>query len=444
MRALRLSAGFAFFAPLVVVAACSSAEPADEPRAPDETAQADATIGPDREEAADGAVDASADATEDAAPEDGGPDATTDADAGGDATTDADAAPEPPSVRYVGRFDTTDPAAPRVAWPGARVLVRFSGTAAAVSLEETSQYTGPSRYDVFVDGQAAAPLVPTNGAGTYDLATGLADGVHVVELHRRTESLVGFTKFTGFAFAGGGALLAPPPAAQRRIEFLGDSSSNGYGVDCASPATAFSGATENERKSYPSLAAKALAAEHHNLSFAGKGVLRNYDATDDETFATLYARTMPEEAGSTWDFARFTPDVVWIALGGNDWDDPTGSTPPPNVAQFKAKYHELVALVRQKNPGAVIICSLGTSLNDDYPAGYAAYTNMKTVLSEVVAERKAAPINDAKVRFFELPRANAAPPYADLNGCEGHPTPAWHQTLADAVALEIKSATGWP
>lgn len=384
---------------------------------------------------------------EDAAspPNDSGSDAATDA--GADASADADAAPppEPPAVRYVGRFDTTDPAAPRVAWPGARVIVRFSGTAATATLEETSQYTGPSRYDVVVDGQPPVLLAPANGAGTYDLATGLANGVHTIELHRRTESLVGITKLAGFGFPNGGQLLSPAPRAQRRIEFLGDSSSNGYGVECASPATSFSGATENERKSYPWLAAKALSAEHHNLSFAGKGVLRNYDATDADTFGLLYGRTMPEEAGSSWDFTRWVPDVVWIALGGNDWDNPPEAPrPAPDLAQFKAKYHELVALVRQKNPQAWIVCSVATSLNDDYPAGYAAYTNVKTVLTAVVNERKAPPINDAKVEYFELPRANAMAPYADLNGCEGHATPAWHQTMADAVVAKIKGITGWP
>ncbi len=445
MRAKPLSAAFVVaLLPALAIAACSSEGGAGDgsPALPDgATADAPTTTGGDGA-TDDGSVE-DADAPLDGATADAGHDA--DADAATDAAADADAAPEPPSVRYIGRFDTTDPAAPRVAWPGARVLLRFSGTAATATIEETSQYTGPSRYDVSVDGQAPTLLAPANGTGTYDLATGLANGTHTIEIHRRTESLVGFSKLTGFAFPGGGQLLPPPPRAQRRIEFLGDSSSNGYGVECASPATGFSGATENERRSYPYLAAKALSAEHHNLSFAGKGVLRNYDATDAETYPLLYVRTMPEEAGSTWDFSTWAPDVVWISLGGNDWDNPPENPrPPSDLAQFKAKYHELVALVRQKHPQAQIVCSVATSLNDDYPAGYDAYTNMKTVLTEVVNERKAAPTNDTKVHYFELPRANAMAPYADLNGCEGHPTAAWHQTLADAVVAKIKDVTGWP
>lgn len=307
---------------------------------------------------------------------------------------------------------------------------------------EPSQYTGPSRYDVIVDGQTPTVLAPANGTGTYVLATGLANGPHTIEIHRRTESLVGFSKFAAFDFPNGGQLLSPPPRAQRRIEFLGDSSSDGYGVECASPTTDFSGATQNERNSYPYLAAAALSAEHHNLSFAGKGVLRNYDASDTDTFAFLYTRTMPEEAASTWDFTTWVPDVVWIALGGNDWDNPPAAPrPAPDITQFEAKYHELVALVRQKHPQAQIICSVATSLGDDYPAGYAAYTNMKTILTAVVSERNAAPINDPKVHYFELPRANGA---TNLTGCEYLSNAAYHQTMADAAVAKIKAVTGWP
>src|SRR5690606_16317296 len=37
-----------------------------------------------------------------------------------------------PRVRYVGRTDRSDPAGPRVAWPGTRIIVRFRGPALKV------------------------------------------------------------------------------------------------------------------------------------------------------------------------------------------------------------------------------------------------------------------------------------------------------------------------
>src|SRR5690242_8125169 len=77
---------------------------------------------------------------------DGSPDPS---DAGGG---DADAAPQTPAIRWVGRFDTSDPAKPKVAWPGARVIVRFSGTELKVKTSQTTGQNGTSHYDVIVDG----------------------------------------------------------------------------------------------------------------------------------------------------------------------------------------------------------------------------------------------------------------------------------------------------
>lgn len=374
--------------------------------------------------------------------------ADLDAGGAGDATVDAeavdagdagDAMPAAtPAVRWVGRFETSDALGPKVAWPGARVVVRFSGTALRVKLAEQAIF-GSSRYDVVVDGAtAAAPLVTTGGTADYVLAEGLAQGEHVVELVRRTEALVGVTQFLGFEYPNGGALLAPLPTPARRIEFLGDSASNGYGVECASPADGFSAATENERKSYAALAAASLGADHHNLSFAGKGVLRNYDADDAQTYATLYPRTLPETPGSAWTFASFPAHVVWITLGGNDWDNP-GDRPAPDLAAFQTKYGELVAVVRAAHPAAQIVLAVSASLSDDYPPAYNAFTNMQSVVNAVRNARVAA--GDANVHVHVFTRSSYP---TDVTGCEFHPNAALHAKLALEVSAKIKAVTGWP
>lgn len=352
----------------------------------------------------------------------------------------ADAEPQVPAIRYIGRFETSDPAGPKVAWPGARVIVRFSGTELKVKTVETPS-GGTSHYDVIVDGNVQnTPFKPANGAGNATVASGLAAGAHTVELYRRTEALIGVTQFTGFEYPNGGSLLPPPTAAARRIEFIGDSSTTGYGVECANSGQTFSDATENERKTYPSLAAKALGAEHHNISFSGKGVARNYDQGDADVMALLYARTLPETAASQWAFNSWTPDVVWIALGGNDW---SADTSPPSLATFKTKYTELVNLVRAKYPQARIIGSVAAAMSDFYPAGNNAYTNLKTAIADVVKAKNDA--GDTKVYAHELPRAdqsgaNGAP---DLTGCAYHSNAAFHQKLALDVAAKVKAVAGW-
>lgn len=345
----------------------------------------------------------------------------------------------PPALRFVGRFDKRDAAGPKAAWPGSRIVARFSGTSVDVELSETKGASGEtSRWDVLVDGALQAqPLAPTEGQKTYTVATGLPAGEHTVELHRRTESYYGTTQLRQMTFPGG-ALLAPPPAPARRMEFLGDSGSDGYGIEGAGPACSGSSINQNERKGYAALTAKALGADHFNLSYSGKGVFQNLDRSDADLYGLLYQRSLPDDGTSTWTFADYTPDVVVVNMGNNDWDQPDPKVfDPPSVANFKASYDALVGTVRAKYPGAWIFCTMNPTITDFYPAGFNAYTNMKSAVSQVVTARKA---TDPKIEYFEFtPRATEA----DVTGCDYHPSPTYAQALANQLVPAIKAKTGW-
>ncbi len=373
------------------------------------------------------------------ASEDGGTDTPdpSDPDGGGEPVG-------PPEVRFVGRFDKSDAKGPKVEWPGARVIARFKGTTLKAKIDETTFFSGPSGYDVIVDGNVQAkPFIATEGTADHVIVKDLAEGTHVVELWRRSESFVGLTQFLGFDF-GGGELLPPPRPSTRRIEIVGDSSTTGYGVECTNQAQDYEGRTSNERKTYPALTAVALNAEHHSISYSGKGVLRNYDSSDTVVFAQLYGRTLAEDAASKWSFTEWQPDVVVIALGANDWDQSQGR-PAPNATAFKAKYQELVTLLRSKNPNAQILCTVHSSLTDDYPVGYDAYTNMTKILKAIVDERHKAPFDDSRVHYHEFPRADGSQPNGgpDLSGCDGHPSASHHVKLAESLTTKLKSITGW-
>lgn len=268
------------------------------------------------------------------------------------------------------------------------------------------------------------------------LAAGLPMGVHKVEVSKMTEASVGTSQFMGFDF-GAGTLLPPPPAKTRHIEFLGDSASNGYGIEGVAPC-AFSAATQNARKGYPFLVTTALNADHHSLTTSGKGVYRNYYRPDTEVFDIIYQRTLPFVNGSAWTFTDYSADVVWITLGGNDHDPGFGGDSNPLApGLFETKYTALVNLVRSKHANAHIFCTVAPSLNNVYPAGFNAYTSVKTALTNVVNAKNGA--GDTKVYFFEFTRSVNA----DLDAREGHPNAAKNVSMAAEAVTMIKSKTGW-
>jgi lysophospholipase L1-like esterase len=452
----RSLAGFAAGAALLLsLYACSSAK-SDASVAPDEagtgderTSSADGANGdasPSSEAAGDSALDGAnggdapgADAANDAG---AGGDAASDADAAGDAAVDAtvDAGPPPtPVVSFIGRFDTTPAAGPKVGSPGASIVARFSGTEVKATFADEMVFgdLGPSRWEVFIDSTSAKILDINRAQTTYPLASGLPMGTHTVELVKLTEAQVGISQFMGFDF-NGGTLLAPPAGKTRHIEFVGDSASNGYGIQGAGPNCPFSAATQNASKAYPALVAKALSADHHNLSASGRGLYWNFERADPAVSSVLYPRTLPFTMGSTWSFASYTPDVVWMTLGGNDYDQPAAGDPAPPFASFQAKYDEMVALIRTKHPYAHIFCAVAPSLSDGYPVGYNAYTNVKTAASNVVL--KYTGLGDAKIYYFEFTRSTNA----DVTGCDGHPNVTKHRAMADEAIVQIKAKTLWP
>ena len=276
----------------------------------------------------------------------------------GDAAIDAPVDAGPPAVRFMGRFDQAPAAGPKVSYPGASITARFMGTEVKAKFEDIALFNPPygaNRWEAVVDGVSTATIqLDRMQATTYTLAAGLANGAHTVELHKLTEASVGTSQFEGFDFPGG-ALLPPPLPANRHLQFLGDSSANGYGVDGAAGCT-FSAATENERRSFPALVAHDLLADHHNLGASGKGIFQNYARPGDtDVFAVIYQLTNVTSfyagiAQPVWDSTKYTQDVVWITLGGNDYDHSSMAVDPAPPTSFLAKYQQLVSTIRTQHP----------------------------------------------------------------------------------------------
>jgi lysophospholipase L1-like esterase len=327
------------------------------------------------------------------------------------------AAEAPPVVRFVGRFDLTEPDHPRFAWPASAIATRFTGKALHVHLKGT----GYDELQVVVDGASTGviSLLPTKE--DYEVVSGLGPSVHELLLTKRTEARVGEVQFLGFD----GAALAPPARpAGRRIELLGDSITAGYGAEGVGPTCSGNlAAMENEFMSYGALAARSLGAEHVTVAWSGRTT---------EEMTDLYDRTLPSRPASRWDFGKWTPDAVVINLGTNDFNH---GDPGPNA--FMRPYLLLVQKVRAIYPRALIVCALGPMLTDSYPPGAHALTRARGYMTQVVAQVRAA--GDTRVSFLEFPSQD----FGNGLGCDYHPSLKTHRLMGEQLAAALRTQLRW-
>lgn len=349
-----------------------------------------------------------------------------------------------PVVRLIGRYDSRDTNGPIFSWPGSRVFARFTGSQVSVKLNETSGLTNETDdYDVLIDGVAGAPLHTAKGTNDYTLATGLANGVHTVEIHKRTEAYVGKTQFLGFTFAGG-ALLDPPTTPIRRIEFIGDSQIDGFGVEGNGPVCAgwAPASTHNARKGFVGLVASDFDAYHAAITISGKGLLRNEDRADKTLFSSLYPLANPFDTTSTWTPSDFAADLVVVVLGGTDYStDFSAPDAPPNDAAFQKAYSDFIAQVRAAQPTAYILLGVGAQIRDYNPPGYTynARTKLTAILNSVKMTRVTNGDSNVDVVIFPPAPDDAS----QETGCAYHGNPTFHRAMADYIKPIIQTKLGW-
>jgi lysophospholipase L1-like esterase len=139
----------------------------------------------------------------------------------------------------------------------------------------------------------------------------------------------------------------------------------------------------------------------------------------------LYQRVLPYSDTPSWDFGRWQPDVVVVNLGTNDYS----TDGDPTDAEFGGAYQAFLALLREKNPSAYILCLIPTFL------GGTNLAKAQANIEAAVAARLGA--GDAQVGSY------AWKPVIDGWGCDGHPSAKTHAALGAALSAEIAARLGW-
>lgn len=346
------------------------------------------------------------------------------------------------NIRISGRVDKSDPNSVTFAFPGVSIKAKFEGTSIDAILTEYGSGTATTTnyFNVIIDGGAPTILKLLSSQMVYNLATGLSDGVHTVELFKRTESNVGTVVFKGFILDSGKKLVLPDALPKRRIECIGNSITCGYGneVSTNSPNNYhFTSANENNYKAWGAVAARILNAQYSCVAYSGRGLYQNNTGSKTGTLPLIYDQIIADNSNSSWSHYNYTPDVLVINLGTNDFAAETSSPTTYKVdsATFVKAYVDFVTKLRSYYPNASFVLCVGTMMADSYPVGLKQWTRIQQYVSSVSSYFKAN--GDSKVFFLKLEPQSA--PYGE----DWHPTAATDIIMANALTSFIDKNIKW-
>lgn len=250
-------------------------------------------------------------------------------------------------------------------WPGVYFEGRFTGPSVEVVVD-----TGAEHLAVSIDGARKAEL--TEAGELHLLLDRLGPGEHTVRLDKLTESQTGSARFEGF-FVGPKDAALPAPERPRRIEFIGDSHTVGYGVrstsrDCTEQQV--HDLTDTSLAFGPILAGR-LNADYRIEAFSGRGVVRNYNGlAPGEPLPVLFPRMIPGQAEPRVAEDGWRPDIVVVGLGTNDFSTPLhpGEAWADEAAlrhDYRETYVTFVQSLKAARPGVRVFLIAGDTFAED-------------------------------------------------------------------------------
>ena len=327
-----------------------------------------------------------------------------------------------PNIQYVGRFNRSDQKKAVFDWPGVYICAAFDGTSCSIRLSD-----GENLYAVTIDSQSPQ-MLETDSSTIYPVATDLLDTIHTILIGKRTEAFIGKGEFLGFILDENKGLISQSSTSARRIEFIGNSITCGYGIEGENASSPFTPETENATLSYAALIGRALNADYSMIAYSGKGVVRNYgdaNKTSTDPMPSLYDRTCCFDQTTIWDFTSWIPQVVVINLGTNDFS----TQPHPDKSVFQEAYTELIDRVQSQYSEVTIFCISGPMIGEPC----ASY------IEEVVDQYQQ---NNTNKEVYYIPISTGLLSSSDL-GSDWHPNVSGQQKIADVILPIIKNTMNW-
>ena len=262
----------------------------------------------------------------------------------------------------------------------------------------------------------------------------------IYESTQKREATVRIMKYSEAAFASlgiqdiqvNGELLELPAYPKKKIEFIGDSITCGYGIEGIAEKDIFTTAQENPWLAYACKTAHILNADFELVSWSGNGVISHYveesvnePRIDKPLMPQLYRYSdweLEQRLGiknvTEWE-TIMEPNIIVLHLGTNDASYTRGVK--ERNEKFEEAYLDFIKCIREAHENAAILCVLGV---------------MDPALNESVRHvvEKVNMLGDENTFFLELPLQSES----DGMGTDYHPTRKTHDKVAKILAEFIK------
>ncbi len=320
-----------------------------------------------------------------------------------------------PNIRIRGRH-TVENGCLAFDWSNSGFGFAFTGTGFIISL---GGYDWPdiAYVKIVVDGVRRQRFAVVNGKEKL-IIEGLADKRHRVEVIKVTESDKPVL-FESITLSGKDATLNNPPFnSPRRIEFIGDSITAGYGVLADHTETAYNTYQQDSTYSYAYLTAEKCDAESRHICISGKGIVCNCEGNYEDVKTGEYYNRQTRLGGVCND--GWEPHVVVINIGTNDC---CGNA---KDEEFIPAAKDLLKKVRERYKDAEIIWLYGVMTQ-----------RFADTIREIIRELSE---TDKKLHFLYAESIEGNNPEI---GAVGHPNVRASIRVSKLLYKKIRSVTGW-
>ena len=299
-------------------------------------------------------------------------------------------------------------------WPGVYFEAEFIGSEVEIRLNDSSNI-----LNIIIDDNE--PIVLTKPGKITHSVKSLGKGKHKVRLEKRTETQMDTGTFNGFYVSDKSSVLTELPR-QRRMEFIGDSFTVGYGN--LSPGRECSNDEifrfTNTQQAFGALTAKHFNADYQINAISGSGVVRNYNgAFPEQSFLTSYPYTLRNNNTIVYADDSWSPHIIVAELGGNDFSTPLNAgerwkNREALQADYVKKYTAFLHELRSRNPQANFILLVPKMPSQEL------YQQHNKIVEQLKAE------GESRIHLLS---AEAM----ELSSCQWHPSLKDHQAVSQLL-----------